>query len=30
MLAGASLSDDARFPDPTGKENLSYGVIDLM
>ena len=30
MLASASLGDDARFSNPTGKKNLSYGIIDFM
>lgn len=30
MLAGASLSDDTRFSDPAGKQNLSYSIIDFM
>ncbi len=30
MLAGAGLSDDARFSNPAGKQNLSYSIIDFM
>lgn len=30
VLAGASLSDNARFPDSASKENLSYSIIDLV
>ena len=30
MLASASLGDDARFSNPTGKQNLSYCIIDFM
>jgi hypothetical protein len=30
MLAGAGLSDDARFSNSAGKQNLSYSIIDFM
>ena len=30
MLAGAGLRDDARLSNPTGKQNLPYGIIDFM
>ncbi len=30
MLASAGLSDDAHFPNPAGKQNLSYSIIDFM
>jgi hypothetical protein len=30
MLASAGLSDDARFSNPAGKQNLSYSIIDFM
>ena len=30
MLAGARLSDDARFSNPAGEQNLSYSIIDFM
>jgi hypothetical protein len=30
MLPGASLSDDARFPNPASKQNLPYSIINLM
>jgi hypothetical protein len=30
MLTGARLSDNARFSNPAGKQNLSYSIIDFM
>ena len=30
MLAGAGLSDDARFSNAAGKQNLSYSIVDFM
>jgi hypothetical protein len=30
MLSSASLSDNARFPNPASKQDLPYSIIDLM
>ena len=30
MLSCAGLGDDARFPNPASKQDLSYSIIDLM